>query len=313
MSDPGDLPAADSGAGSEAYGDADERRFREEEERAIASLAGWIGHPATPAIIKDAAASVVTAIAPVSHHLSEQREVIPFCWGAFGIAAVDPGWTLRGHTWLLTAAERAAIEPARATLRSITGTVADALVSAGVPLDPGWPGDLAVIAELVVLEAVGIAIPWEMAPRELADGLQPPPISAIQIDARGTEHRRGISERAERNAGALRRSYEQHLQGPHPPAPYAGGSKRATPRPTRQRQAALREVLAAFPEATASTIRATYQARAFRPGGAPATPGGYLRHLLDGRQPCPSKTTLTADLNALRRQSPEETGEIPPG
>ncbi len=302
-------------AGGRGRDDSDERRFRDEEERAIASLAGWIGHPAIPAIVRDATASVTAAIAPVARHLSEQREVIPFCWGAFGIMPVEPGWTLRGHTWLLTPAERAAIEPARATLAGIAGEVADALASAGVPLDPGWPGDLAVIAEILVLEAIGIAIPWELAPRGLADGLQPPPNSAIQIDARGTEHRRGISERAERNAGALRRSYEQQLHGIQPPAPYAGGGKRATPRPTVQRRAALRAVLAAFPEATASRIRATYQGRALRPGGAPATPGGYLRHLLGGQQPCPSKTTLTADLNALGSENPDETGgeEIPSG
>ena len=70
-------------------------------------------------------------------------------------------------------------------------------------------------------------------------------------------------------------------------------------------------VLAAFPEATASRIRATYQGRALRPGGAPATAGGYLRHLLGGQQPCPSKTTLTADLNALR--SKNRTGDSGPG
>ena len=301
---------ADNGlaGGGRPAGESDERRFREEEERAIASLASWIGHPAIPTIVRDATSSVTAAIAPVARHLSEQREVIPFCWGAFGITPVEPGWRFRGHTWLLTPAERAAIEPAWATLARIAAEVAEALATAGVPLDPGWPGDLAVIAEMLVLEAIGINIPWELAPRDLADGLQLPPNSAIQIDARGTEHRRGIRERAERNAGALRRSYEQRLHGPQSPAPYAGGGKRATPRPTLQRRAGLREVLAAFPEATASRIRATYQGRALRPGGAPATPGGYLRHLLGGQQPCPSKTTLTGDLNALRREDQDETG-----
>jgi len=140
--------------------------------------------------------------------------------------------------WLLTPAERAAIEPAWSTTTGIPGEVAEALASAGVPLDPGWAGDLAIIAEILVLEATGIAIPWELAPPDLADGLQPPTTSAIQIDARCTEHRRGIGERAERNAGALRRSYEHHLHGTQPPAPYADGGKRATPRTTLQRRAA---------------------------------------------------------------------------
>src|SRR5712691_6660122 len=141
--------------------------------------------------------------------------------------------------------------------------------------------------------------------RELADGPQPPPNSAIQIDARSTEHWRGISERAERKTpercAAPMNSFSTPLCH--------------TPDHPAQRRTALRAVLAAFPEATASGIRATYQGRALRPGGPRPPPGGYLRHLLGGQQPCPSKTTLTADVNTLRRENLYETGgeEIPSG
>jgi len=82
--------AAPAAAGGRARKDSDERRFRQEEERAIASLAGWIGHPAIPSIVRDATATVAATIAPFARHLSEQREVIWFCWGAFGITPVEP-------------------------------------------------------------------------------------------------------------------------------------------------------------------------------------------------------------------------------
>jgi hypothetical protein len=51
-------------------------------------------------------------------------------------------------------------------------------------------------------------------------------------------------------------------------------------------------VLVAFPATKASDILASCRGRTFRTDGLQASLGGYLRHLLDWRQPCPSKSTL---------------------
>jgi hypothetical protein len=295
---------------------AEEPKFRTEEKLGVASLAGWIGHPAVQPAITTAAPYAAVAVAPLDAHLEGQPDVIRFCWGAFEMGAVEPGWIRRGHSWMLTPLERTAVEPARAAVRRIARVTARKIANAGSRIDPEWSGDLAVIAELAVMEGVlGFTVPWHLSPRKLAEVMQPPGVSAIDADARGTKHRRWISERAERNAGALRRSYEQHLLGePKPPAPYAGGGTRSSRKTTLRRLDAMRTVLAAFPNVTASDIRSSYHGSAFRLDlKTPASPGGYLRHLLGEEHRCPADSTLTSDLNFLRSETSEKAGEKPAG
>jgi len=218
------------------------------------------------------------------------------------IAAVLPGWRTTSHTWQVSPQEQAAMPPIKAGLRAVVDSMANTLADADVPLAPSWPGDLAVLAELLLLEVIGIKIPWEVGARELADLLQPPPAGAIDADAGGTRVRRGTSDRGERDVTGLRRGYEVHLHGHQPTAPYAGGGTRAASEAPGRRRDALRQVLAAFPGVTATQIRDTYQRRATKPDSTPATRGGYLRHLLGNTAPCPARSTLAADLTDLRRE-----------
>lgn len=288
---------------------ADGARFRAEEQRAIASLAGWIGHPAIPPIIREASLPAAMAAKALERLLTSQKEIIWFCLSVFELAPVEPGWQRTSHLWQLNPIERAAINSARAGVRVVVVAVADALAAAGVRLEPSWPGDLAVIAQLLLLEATGHQVPWDSSPRELAEALQPPANCTITIDGSGSFQRRWASERAERNTTSLRRDYEKHLHGPRRRAAYAGGGTRAVPRKTEARRAALRQVLEAFPEATAPRITKTYHHASFRSSGKnqgrPATPGGYLRALL-GDAGCPSKSTLAKDLRIIR---PAGSGE----
>ena len=290
---------------------SDIRRFRAEEERALAGLAGWIGHPAIAGIIRQAVPSAAAAVEPVRRHLADQVEVIGFSWFVMEIAAIQPGWTIASHIWQLTPQEHAALAAVKAAFRAVVTSAADTLTAAGVPLVPSWPGDLAVVAELLLLEVIGINVPWDTEPRELADLLQPPPASAIEADAGGTRVRRGTSERGERDATGLRRGYEVHLHGRQPAAPYAGGGRRAVPEPTQQRRDALRQVLAAFPDVSAAQIQTTYQQRARKADQTPATPGGYLRALLGNVAPCPARSTLAADLAQIRRERPAAAEDLP--
>lgn len=288
---------------------SDIRRFRAEEERALASLAGWIGHQAIPGVIQQAAPQAAAAVAPVRRHLTDQVEVIGFSWFVMNIAAVLPGWTIASHTWQLTPQEHAAMGTVKTAFHTVVAATADTLTAAGVPLVPSWPGDLAIVAELLLLKVIGINVPWDTEPHELADLLQPPPASAIEADAGGTRARRGTSERGERDATGLRRGYETHLHGRQPAAPYAGGGTRAVPTTTQARRDALSQVLAAFPDVTAAQIRTTYQQRAYKPDRTPATPGGLLRALLGKTLPCPARSTLAADLAQIRRELPGGSNE----
>lgn len=59
-----------SGPGSaEPKIDARAKRFEAEEKLAIDTLAGWIGHPAVPGIIRRRVATVETVIMPIARHL----------------------------------------------------------------------------------------------------------------------------------------------------------------------------------------------------------------------------------------------------
>ena len=284
-------------------------RFRAEEERAIASLASWIGHPAIPAIVRTESVVVRAVVKPLERLLTDQFEVIGFCLYVFGMAPVGPGWKKTGHVWWLKPTEVAAMEPVSTKFGSVVVSAADMLAAAGVPLEPSWPGDLAVVAEMLLLEATDNGMPWELSPRQLAEILQPPANSAIAADGSGSFQRRWANERAERNTTALRRDYEQHLHGPRRRAAYAGGGKRTVPRPTEQRRAVMRQVLVAFPEVSPAAIINTWNHRGLKNQGEPATPGGYLRHLLGGTRRCPSRSTLAGDLRFLEADDSSDGDE----
>jgi hypothetical protein len=278
------------------------KRFEAEEEQAITSLARWIGHPAVRGVIERRRAGAEAVLIPIARFLTDQIQVIRWCWHVHGVAGVEPGWQLRqGEPWLLTPGEMSVIGRVEADFRGVVQLAVNELHGAGVGLVSRWDGDHVVVGELLLLD-----VDWQLPARDLAESMQPPAIGAIHIDASGTIHRRGTWEKAESNITALRRGYERHLHGPMPRAPYAAGGTRALPEPTRRRREAIQKVLQRWPEATASSIWTTFGDRGLQRGQQPRTPGGYLRQLLEEAagvgQPVtrPSKSTLHADLKILR-------------
>ncbi len=267
------------------------------------ALARWVGHPAVRGVIERRRAGAEAVLIPIARLLTGQIEVTRFCWHVFRIAGVEPGWELRrGEPWMLTLGEMSVIERVEADFRGVIQLTVNELEGAGVGLVPSWTGDHVVVAELLLLD-----VAWELPARELAEVLHPPAIGAIHADASGTIHRRGTGERAEANIGALRRSFERHLHGPPPRAPYAGGGARAVPEPTQRRRQAIARVLKRWPSATASQIATSFGDHGLQRGGLARTPGGYLRQLLqESAEPgeivrCPSKSTLHEDLKEIRR------------
>ncbi len=278
------------------------KRFESEEHQAIDALARWIGHPAVRGIIERRRVGAETVVMPIGRLLTDQIEVIRFCWHVCGIAGIEPGFELRkGEPWLLTASEMSMIDRVEADFRGVVQLAINELEGAGVGLVPTWTGDHVVVGELLLLD-----IEWDLPARELAESLQPPAIGAIHVDASGTIHRRGSGERANNNIGALRRAYERHRYGPPPRAPYADGGTRALPKPTLRRRQALARVCEQWPGVTASQIFTTFGDHGVQRGGQARTPGGYLRQLLEkGAGPGaivdrPAKSTLYDDLRALR-------------
>jgi hypothetical protein len=284
------------------------KRFKTEEQQAIDALTRWIGHPAIRGVIERRRVGAETVVMPIQRLLTNQVEVIRFCWHAFGIAGIEPGWQLReGRAWLLTASEINIIERIEADFRGVVQLTVNELETVGIGLVPSWTGDHVVVGELLLLD-----VAWDMPARDLAEAMQPPAIGAIHFDASGTIHRRGSGERANNNIGALRRAYEQHRYGRPQRAPYAGGGMRALPEPTRRRRQALAKVRDRWPGVTASQIITTFNDHGVQRGGQPRTPGGYLRQLLEqddgpgGTVRRPAKSTLHKDLEALRAADPAQ-------
>jgi hypothetical protein len=283
-------------------------RFRAEEQQAITALARWIGHPAVRGVIERRRAGAEAVLIPISRFLTDQTQVIRWCWHVYGIAGVEPGWQLRrGEPWQLTPSEISVIGRVEADFRGVVQLAVNELHGAGVGLVASWDGDNVVVGELLLLD-----VDWQLPARELAEAMQPPAIGAMHIDASGTIHRRGTWEKAESNIAALRRSYERHLHGSAPRAPYAAGGTRALPQPTIRRREAIRQVLQRWPEASASSIWTTFGDHGMQRGQQPRTPGGYLRQLLEEAagvgQPVsrPSKSTLHADLKTLRADGSDQ-------
>lgn len=283
-------------------GQALRKRFEAEEQQAIDALARWIDHLAVRGVIERRRIGAETVVMPIGWLLTNQREVIRFCWHVFGLAGIEPGWELRkGEPVPVTPREFNAIERAEADFRFVVLLAVNELEAAGVGLVPSWPGDHVVVGQLLLLQGVD----WEMPARDLAKAMQPPAIGSIRIDASGTSHRRGSGERANNNIGAMRRAYERDKYGQPPRAPYAGGGARALPEPTRLRRQALAEVLRQWPDVGASRIFTTFGDHGLQRGGQARTPGGYLRQLLEQAEPGgiprrPSRSTLYEDLKALR-------------
>ena len=284
------------------------KRFKTEEQQAIDALARWIAHPAVRSIIERRRVGAETVVMPIERHLTDQVEVIRFCWHVYEIAGIEPGWELRkGEPWLLTISEMNAIERVKADFRGVVQLTVNELDSAGVGLVPTWTGDHVVVGELLLLD-----VAWDLPTHKLAQALQSPAVGAIHVDASGTIHRRGSGERANNNIGALRRAYERHRYGPPSRAPYAGGGTRALPEPTRRRRQALAKVRERWPGVTASRIVTTFGDHGLQRGGQARTPGGYLRQLLEQDAGpgdivrCPSKSTLHVDLRALRGALPDK-------
>jgi hypothetical protein len=301
------IPAACKG-GARVSGRAEEalrKRFEAEERQAIDVLARWVGDPAVRGIIERRRVGAETVVMPIERLLTDQIQVIRFCWHVYGIVGIEPGWELRvGKPWRLTTSQMNVIDRVEADFRGIVQLAVNELAGAGVSLVPTWTGDHVVVGELLLLD-----ITWDLPARELAESLQPPAIGAIHVDASETIHRRGSGERANSNIGALGRAYEHHRYGSPPRAPYADGGKRALPKTTRLRRQALAKVCEKWPDVTASQIFTTFGDHGVQRGGQARTPGGYLRQLLEqGAGPGaivdpPSKSTLHDDLKALRAAS----------
>jgi hypothetical protein len=290
-------------------GDALRKRFVVEEQQAIGTLARWIGHPAVRGVIERRRLGAETVVMPIEWLLTNQREVIRFCWHVFKLAGIEPSWELRrGEPVPVTLSEFNAIERAEEDFRAVVQFAVNELEAAGVGLVPSWPGDHVVVGELLLLQGVD----WEMSARGLAEAMQPPAIGSIRIDASSTSHRRGSGERANNNIGAIRRAFERYQHGPQPRAAYAGGGTRALPKTTRRRRQALAKVRERWPSVTASQIHTTFGDHGVQRGGLPRTPGGYFRQLLEQdagpgeivRRP--SKSTIYEDLKALRTASRDQ-------
>jgi hypothetical protein len=271
--------------------------FEKEEKYARAAASSWIAHPGVRSALDAARPTAVEVTALLLPHMADQIGCMRFCWRACGIGAVYPDGSEEPNPfdpggpapWPLTGRERELAGYIAAAFHLLVRTVAAQLGNAGVPLDPEWEGDQAILAVLLLLPALRYVIPWDGDIGEFAEEIQPPGVSAFTRDGRSASARDGRPEALARNADRIRKLIRAENGGRDLRVPYPGG--RAKPRATVIRRAVLAEILADDPAVTVSRILATYDY-------SDRTPGGRLRHQLRQRleaegRPVPGKPSET--------------------
>jgi hypothetical protein len=284
--------------------------FKAEETYARAAAASWIGDPRVRQVLDEARPAAVTACDFLLRFMHDQIQTTRFCWRVCRIGPLLPdGREDHGpfrddstDPWLLTEKEREIAGYLAALFhQKVVLAVAQNLAEAGVPLDPEWPGDQAVLAVLLLLPAVGYDIPWDGPIAEFAEQIQPPGVSAFDPDGRSTSARDGRPEKMAINADRIRKDVRQRKGASNLKPRYAAGEQRATWQLTAKRREILAEIISENPEITVQTILMTYDYSEKRPGGR-------LRHRL--KQWCeaeglaepdrPSETTLYNDFGKIR-------------
>ncbi|MBL7487378.1 hypothetical protein I6A60_00590 [Frankia sp. AgB1.9] len=223
-----------------------------------ASVAGWIGEPATKDAIRDAADQLGD---PGPLAALDDVEALELAYRVFGSgvgttpaeAAAMTDW-LDLDRWVNFGVWWWAVRQA-VRLRDLATVVGVKLAAAGVLPTPLWPGDLATIA-FAVLRAD--RMPWDESPAVLADLLQP----VDPVWAAGTGESRIRPGLRGHTRQALDRwiiAVEDWVAGsPVPQAPYAGVSQRtpgAQQLDAERRREAVRQVLARWPGVDAADFR----------------------------------------------------------
>jgi hypothetical protein len=258
--------------------------FEKEEQYARAAASSWIAHPAVRSALDAARPNAVAVTALLLPHMADQVQCMRFCWRVCGIGPVYPDGSEEPNPfdpegpapWPLTKSEHELAGYIAAVFHSLVRTVAAELCDVGVPLDPEWDGDQAVLAVLMLLPALGYLIPWEGKIDEFAEVLQPPGVSAFTPDGRSASARDGRPDSMARNADRIRKLIRAENSGRELHVSYARGTGRALPRATVIRREILAEILADDPAVTVSDILRTYDYSEHKPGGR-------LRHQLRQR------------------------------
>ncbi|WP_034261030.1 hypothetical protein [Actinospica robiniae] len=156
--------------------------FKAEATYARAAAASWIGDPRVHEVLDEARPSAVTACDFLLRFMHNQIQTTRFCWWVCRIGTLLPdGREDHGpfrsdsaDPWMLTAQERELAGHLVALFHQrVVLATAHHLAEVGVPLDPEWPGDHAVLAVLLLLPAVGYEIPWDGSITEFAKQIQP--------------------------------------------------------------------------------------------------------------------------------------------
>jgi hypothetical protein len=286
--------------------------FKAEDTYARATAASWIGHPQVRQVLDEARPSAVTACDFLLRYMHNQIQTSRFCWWVCRIGTLLPdGREDHGpfrsdsaDPWLLTEQEREVAGYLAALFhQKVVLVVAQELAEAGVPLDPEWSGDQAVLALLLLLPAVGYDIPWDGSIAEFADQIQPPGVSAFDAAGRSTSARDGRPEKMAINADRIRKDFRQRKGAPDLKPRYAAGEQRATWRLTAKRREILTVIISEHPEITVQAVLMTYDF-------SEKQPGGRLRHQLKewceaeglGEPDKPSETTLYNDFAEIRSE-----------
>lgn len=233
--------------------DAVTHLYEAEEKAGRAALAGWVFHKQVRPIIESAREGTETFVAAVSHYLDgdhAQLAVTDLACSILNLVSELPNGERRADVldpatgWAMPPAVRNSL---RVDLKAWLIIVAYRLANAGVPLDPDYPGEHLVIAQLLMLDVWG-------GDYDLLEDLNYTGPTMYHPLGRGTPVIRGRrTDRATLNASRLVEYYSRRVRGERniASAPYSHAGPRATARQARYKAArldALRQVAARHPQ-----------------------------------------------------------------
>lgn len=209
------------------------RHYKAAQEAGTLSVARWVGHPSVREQVAARCRDALEAVGePGTRWMTKQSEIARYCWWACEIAAMKPDLQRAGgRLWLIPNEDMPRFERGRAEFRRLVAFTARQLTCEAVPIEPSWPGDLAVLGELLLMSAFGTyRIEWGADPHELAASLNAAGDGLIEGDGLATRFRAGTAVRGKTRLLTIQHDYEQRTLGARSRAPYADGGERQTGR-----------------------------------------------------------------------------------
>lgn len=194
-------------------------------EHAYAFASTWVAHPATREVVQERSSAFIIAAGPiVTNFVPDEQQIARFAWLLAEIGGDDDYLA-----WVVPKRFEQALTRCIEQLRAYVRRTAELIAERGAPVRPEWSGDIAVVAEMLLLDQfTKVAIPWGAPKRELAEFFSVAGVAAMTLELDGHRARLQAPDDAEEAVMRIRKRLVGRKLGVTPMARvYNGGRERA--------------------------------------------------------------------------------------